>query len=331
MSPAANVAQFGFSLQTAKGAASAAPQYLVDVTDADFAPTPEIETREETGTGRDVGDSYIKVLAAEGSVSVIARPKTTQLFLYGCLGAKAVTGAGPYTHTDTPANDQPWLTVWRTLGGSIHEKFTDCKITKCEFEWEAGGDLMLSMDILGLDFDRLATMTAGGVYDNGTPFRVPGMDYTIGGTVAAGVITGGTSFSNVTGGSLSIEANQEPLQTTQITNSYLEPTQREISGSLDEIYQAIDRYATILYGSAAGLTPSETIYTAPLQITFGNFASSPALRLTLSAARFTEIEANPDSGGDPLMTPIAFQGGRHATEPICQAVVKNDVATYPAV
>lgn len=317
----------GFALQTAKGTASAAPQWLVDVTDADFAPVPEIENREETGTGRDVGDSYIKVLAAEGSVSVIARPKTLPFFLYGVLGAKATTGASsPFTHTDTPANDQPWITVWRTLAGSIHEKFTDCKITKCEFEWEGGGDLMLSMDIVGLSFERLASMTAGGTYDSGTPLRVPGMDYTIGGTIAAGVITGGTSFTNVTGGSLSIEANQEPLQTTAITNSYLEPTTREITGSLDEIYQVVDRYATVLYGSAAGLTPSQTIYTAPLQLTFGNFATQPGLRLTLSAARFTEIEATPDTGGDPLMTPMAFQAGRHATEPICQAVIKNDVA-----
>lgn len=318
--PASNVFQLGFALQSAKGAAASAPQYLVDVTDADLGPNFEIEEREETGLGRDVGDNYIKVLSAEGSASIICRPKTSALFLYGVLGAKAVTGAAdPYTHTLTPAADQPWFTVWRTLGGSIHEKFVDCKITNMEFEWEAGGDLTCSMDIMGLNFTRLASMDAGGVYEQGQPLRVPGMEYLLE-TVANDAITGG---------SLTIDAAQEGLQTTGVTYAYLEPSKREITASYDEVYQAVSRYAKVVYGGAAGTTPSTTIYEGAVQFTFGNYTTGPALRFAIPRFQFSEIEATPDSGGDPLITPVSGKAARPVSGSIITATVLNSIATYP--
>ena len=318
--PSSNVYQLGFALQSAKGTAAAAPQYLIDVTDADVMPNIEIEEREETGLGRDVGDNYIQVLSVEGSASIICRPKTTALFLYGVLGAKAVTGAAdPYTHTLTPAADQPWFTVWRTLAGSIHEHYTDCKITQTEFEWEAGGDLTCSMDIMGLSFERLASMPAGGVYEQGQPLRVPGMEYSIE-TVVNDAITGG---------SLTIEAAQEALQTVQIYNSYLEPSRREITASYDEIYQNVERYAKIIYGAADGLTPTETIYEGALQFTFGDYTDGPGLRFVIPRFQFSEIEAEPDSGGDPLVTPVSGKAARPVSGSILTATVLNSVASYP--
>lgn len=308
------------ALQSAKGVAATAPQYKFDVTDSDFMPAMEVEEREETGLGRDRGDNYIRLLSAEGSASVTCRPATTALFLYGVLGAKAVTGAAaPYTHTLTPADDQPWLTVWRTLANGIHERFTDCKITTAEFEWEAGGDVMLSMDIMGLAFERLAAMPAGGIYEQGQPLRVPSMEYLVEGVANDAIVSG----------SLSIEANQEGLQTNKITNSYLEPTKREISASYDEIYQNVSRYAKVIYGAAAGLTPTETLYEGALQFTFGNYTTGPALRLAIPRFQFSEVEATPDSGGDPLMVPVSGIAARPATGSILTATVVNSVATYP--
>lgn len=383
--PASNVFQLAFALQSAKGAAAATPQYLIDVTDADLKPTADIQEREETGLGRDVGDNYIKVLSAEGSASIICRPKTTALLLYGVLGAKAAAALGtvwtsgatytqgqiilptdttatPYifevttagtsgtteptwgttpgattpgagggtavytnrgalktTHTLTPAADQPWMTVWRSLAGSIHEKFTDCKITQMQFEWEAGGDLTASMDIYGLAFERLSSFPAGGTYEQGQPFRVPGMEYSLESSVN----------DAITGGSLTIDAAQEPLQTVKIYNSYLEPSKREITASYDEIYQNVSRYAKTIYGSATGLAPSETIYEGAFQATFGQYAYGPGLRFVIPRFQFSEVEATPDSGGDPLVTPVSGKAARPNSGSILTATVVNDVASYP--
>lgn len=322
MASSSNVYRLGIAL----GANAAAPQYLIDVNDTDISPKTEIQVREETGLGRDEGDSYIKVLSAGGSAKIVLRPKTAPLFVYGVLGAKASAGSGspavaPFTHTGTPANDQPFFTIWRFFADSIYERFTGCKITKNEFEWEAGGDVMLGLDVMGLGFERLNAPPVGGVYDNGLPFRVPGVRYTVEGEV----------IDTITGGKLTIEAGQEAKQTTKITNSYLLPTARKITASYDEIYQNVKRYAKVYYGSEAGLAPNETIYEGAFKFEFGDMVAGPGLSLNVPRFQFTEVDPKPNSGAEALMMPVAGKAARPVGgAPAITAKVVNDVPDYAA-
>ena len=382
--PSTNVAEYAISLQSAKGAVAAAPQYRFDVTGADLKPTPEVETREETGLGRDEGDTYIRLLSAAGGAEVLARPKTLGLFAYGALGAKAVTSVGttwaattaytsgqviiptntttnPYTfevttggttgaseptwpttvgatvvngsvtftnrgglkysHANTPAADQPWFTIWRSIGGSIHERFEDCKIAGISFSGEAGGDLAVSLTLMGLRFERLTSgIPAGGVYEQGEPLRVP--DYEI--------LVDSVNNDAVTEFSFGVEAGQSGIQTNKINYSYMEPTGRTATGSYTEVYQNITTYAKSLYGSGTGTTPATKLYEAPWQATFGNFAYGPGVRINVPRALISPIQMDPDTGAEPMMMPVEFKPGRPSSGSIYTISVINDVQTYPA-
>lgn len=320
--PASNIFRLGFALQTAKGTPAAAPQYLLDVTASDLGPQPNIEQREETGSGRDGGDSYVSLLSFGGSASVLLRPKFAGFLLYALLGAKAVTGvASPYSHTLIPADDQPWVTIWRFLSNSIYERAQDCKITRGEFSWEAGGDVAVGMQAMGLRFERLTAIPVGGVYDSGVPFRVPGK--------VRNTIEGAVN-DTIPGGTLVIEAAQTAIQTTQIYNSYLEPARREITANWQEVYQSIDRYAKILYGSAAGTVPTETVYEGAVKFGFGDLTAGPGLEFDMPRFGFQTTNADPNPDGAPLRIPVAGKAYRPPSAPIVTARVVNDVAAYAA-
>lgn len=327
--PASNVARIGIALQSAKGVAAAAPQFWLNMTSGGMRPTPETEQRSETGLGRDPGDTYIRVLSASGDPSFLLRPKTAPLLYYCVLGAKAVTGAAdPFTHTITPANDQPWVTVFKELGDSIYERFTDCKFTQANLEFAAGGDLALSCTVMGLAFKRLtpaegAAAAATGVHDQAVPFRVPGAVYTV----------GGSEDDTLMSGNFNIEAGQTARQTNKITYSYLEPSGRSITFGWEGVYKDVARYAQIFYGGPAGVDPSETVFEAALSFQFGPFAGSTAgtkaIKLEMARALFTGGAPDPDPGGDPLNISPSGAAGRPASGPIATVTIKNDVASYP--
>ena len=384
--PASNVARIGIGIQTAKGTPSTAPLYWLNLTGGGMRPTPETEQRSETGLGRDVGATYIRVLSAAGDPGFLLRPKTAALIYYAALGAKAVapygttwttsqsytvgqmikptTGGGLfevttqgsggttepvwataatigstvnstpagaiytrrvlgptslYKHTLTPANDQPYLTIWKELGDSIYEKFTDCKMTAANMEFSAGGDLALSTTLMGLDFLRLASTPGGGTHDQDVPIRVPGAVYTLGGAVD----------NSLASGNVNIEAAQNPVQTNQSTYSYIEPGTRAITFGYEGVYTDVARYAKTYYGGAAGTLPSLTVWEEAISLQFGPLAG-PYIKYTIQKALFTEAGSDPDPGGAPMMLSVAGAADRPAAGQIMEIEVVNDVASYVA-
>ena len=320
--PASNIFQIGIALQTAKGVTVASPQYWLDVTGSDLGPQPEVERREETGLGVDAGAQYIRVLGAGGSANVLLRPSTAPLLLFGILGTKGVTGAGPYAHTITANTVKPFFTVWRSLGGQLWEVFRDCQFTAVNVNWEAGGDVSADCSITGLSFARLTSAPSGGTYSaTEIPFRVPGTAYTV----------DSLTKNNISEGNINIEWGSTAIQTNAITNSYLEPGLREITASWNEVWEDVVQYAKIIYGSGAGTTPAQATYEAGFSFTFPHPTAGHSLVISTTRFSFSATNPVPDTGNDPLMLPIAGSVERPASGSILTAVVNNAVATYPAV
>ena len=320
--PASNVARYYFAFQATKGTPAAAPQYSIDVTSADLSPTVETETRAETGLGRDVGDTYIRLLTAGGNVTTNLRAMTAGALFYGVLGAKAVVGASaPYTHTLTVANDQPWMTWWRMVGDAIYERFDDCKITSLNTEWAAGGDVSAALGVTGLNFAKLTgSIPVGATHDSGPVLRVPGVVYTVDSVVD----------NTLTQGNVNIEAGQTAIQTVNVYPDYLEPGQRTIEVSWEQVFANATRYNDFLY---SGSTPRQTVREMPVKFEFLDPATPAQKALTLEIPRvgMSPSSVNPDPGGDPLRLPVAGQAYRPVSGSIATAIVKNAVATYPAV
>ena len=124
------------------------------LTGGGLAPVKETADIEETTAGRLRITSYVKQVRADGSPSCVVRPDFIGLLLYGAMGAKAVSGAGPYVHVFTLASVLPYLTAWRRLGpaasGGLYEKFADCKVGQLVIASQAGGLLIATPTILGL-------------------------------------------------------------------------------------------------------------------------------------------------------------------------------------
>ena len=93
----------------------------------------EVTTAGTGGTTEPAGTQVGTVVAATGGTAVYTLRSLTLL----------------NKHVFTPANDQPYMTVWKELGDSIFERFTDCKLTAANLEFAAGGDLALSTTLDG--------------------------------------------------------------------------------------------------------------------------------------------------------------------------------------
>lgn len=230
-------------------------------------------------------------------------------------------GPGGQRHTITPANTKPFFTVWFELADSLFLIFKDCKFTSMNMEFAAGGDLAVSTGLISGGYRRVAATVGGGYYDQVyAPLRVPGAVYNI----------AASPDQTLASGNFNIDSAVNPVQTDQVTYSYLEDGQREITFGYEGVYTDVQRYAQVYMGSSSGLTPSSTIYEAAMDWTFGN--GGQKIKYTMQRALFTEAGASPDPGANPLMLSVGGAAGRVTTGNISQVEIDNaaPAALYPA-
>lgn len=170
---AGNVADLGIGVQSAKGTALANSQERVYLTGGGVETMRTVSVLDETSSGRTPNNSVVNMVGANGSIPMYARPDSLGIFLYGAFGAVAHTGAGdPWTHTYTFALTQPWLTLWKNIGGLLFERYIDNKIGDLELISEKGQPLRVTAPILGLSPRYLGTAESGSpaAADNAAPF-----------------------------------------------------------------------------------------------------------------------------------------------------------------
>lgn len=320
---ASNIFTIGIALQSGKGVPATAPQWLTKARSSDLMPGRATDRIEETGTGRDGGERYTTKISVGGGAETVLRHDIAVLFLYGLLGAKSsVPPVAPETRTShliTPANDQPYFTIWRFLGDVLFERFDDCKFVAGTFAGQAGQNITASMTIKGLVPRRLASKPVGGVLDTSFPFRVPEAVYTV----------EGVSNDAIREWSLQIAADQNEIQTNKITDSFLEPGLRTIEMNYTELFQDLDRYNKTLYGTAAGTQVSEDLYHNAWQGVFTDRATGNKLTLSIPNLAYMAAPLTPDPGGDPLQMQITGAADAPASGDIITAEVLNGTASYP--
>lgn len=318
--PAANIFTLGIAKQSAKGTPAAAPVILTKATGSNLQPTPTRNRIEETGTGRDGGDRYTSRIAAAGSINVVARPKITAYILYGLLGAKAVTGASdPYTHTLTPADAQPYWTIWRDLGGAgLVEKFEDVKFTSGTLQGAAGGLIMMNTNVAGTKTTRITSgMPAGGTLETAFPFRVPGIDYQV-----DSVANRAISEFNVT-----INTPMTAIQTDRIYDEFIEEGLRTFDVTYTEVFTSLALYNEILYGSPTGTALSEGLLHQPWSFETGDDTLGPNLLFEIPNLAYLTGPLEPSPGGDPLRMQVTGAADTPVSGSIVTATVMNDLVS----
>lgn len=121
-----------------------------------MTPDPEI------GGSRDIPDAQLGPISYSGEFDMYARMDSLPTFARGVLGTEAVTGTSllGYTHTITPGDTLPWLSVEEKIGNGYETfKYTDAKVNTLHLEADAGGYLMATAGLIALK-QELTTATA---------------------------------------------------------------------------------------------------------------------------------------------------------------------------
>jgi hypothetical protein len=254
-----------------------------------------------TGVGRDQGAAYTAQMRVEGDMSVYLHPDGFWVLAYGVLGAHALTGTPPKNiETATPANDIPWFTMWRMVGGNLFEKFTDCKLGSMTVEGTAGSPPMATVNVLG----------ATSLYESSDTVleALNSRPYVYHESCGKILIDGNAhEISRVT---LGVDNNVSGYQADCISLADIDVGNRDVTLSILLRYQSpsVDpSYNELYYGSKtpaaeAPLVDSVGVHTFEWQL-FRD--ADDYIKFTFPQVLYQAIEVNPDPGGDPIEIDLA--------------------------
>lgn len=336
---AGNIADLSFSLQAVKGTPAATGQHRSFLTGGGVNPTREINDVEETSSSRLRSTSYVGEVAIEGEPQMAARPNMLGLLLYAAMGAKAVTGAGdPWTHTFTLALTQPYMTVFRMLGGLSFERFADTKISSLTLESTAGGILQVTAALIGAlpAYKTAAEVTV--TPETTEPFLH--MD------ARSQLLFEGSAVSRIGRVQMVIGTGAEAQYGDSITADEISEGMNEITLETEQVVTDFALWNRLHYGSAspadnAAPTPTVIELGAPgLDIKWSKRTSTGAVASPERSLQFTATRVQvasiapiePNTDGTPLRRTVTYKiyqpgaGGSGLT-----AVLKNGTTAYTAI
>lgn len=148
------------------------PTRFIRFTDADINPEQDIELLNEGGG---IGDRYFvtafkKTHKHDGSFGLYCRPTIgAALFAYA-LGRDTVSGAGPYSHVMSDyCEGIPWLTIERSVAGTVIERVVDCVLNTLTIAGEGGNAVTMSAEFFG-SYSEQPIVEASDTYESNRPF-----------------------------------------------------------------------------------------------------------------------------------------------------------------
>lgn len=150
-----------FGKQTAKGTLLADPTYAVGKVSGGVGPSRDIADLPLTGSSAARRGRYVQRGRGGGTVTILAHPDALGLLLYEVCGSQAISGAGPYTHTFTLADDIPQgnpLTVWDMVGDDWW-RLGDCYVDGLTIRGTSGENVLVELSLMSLQVARVAAPT----------------------------------------------------------------------------------------------------------------------------------------------------------------------------
>lgn len=284
-----------------------------------MGPVRSIGQLAETDASRDQGVSFVQNSGGQGQPEIYVRDNTLGFWLWAALGADAVSGTTNLTHTLTPSNTLPYISIWRDVADTLFEAYQDCKVSGITIAAQAGQPLTATLNTFGTQVSRLTTdpSTAGVIpLSNGYAYNYNNGTITLSG--------GATAL--VSGFSLTIENNVTQQQTDDVQFYDVVEGQRQVTLDFDLIFETLAEYNSFNYGSTSGTATSNTIYTTSADFQFDNGGNNQ-VKFTLPSIAYTEFPVDLNPGGDPISVAVKSVAQRGAS-PIITAVIKNQVAVY---
>lgn len=304
--------------QTGKSVAIAAWKNKNYFSGGSIMPSKSVEQLSETDAERDQGDNYVTQTSVEGAPEIYGRTTTIHSWLEYVLGKRVTTGAGPYTHTLTPAAALPYVTFGRMQGALLYEEFTDCKISEATFSAGTASPLTVASTIVGRGAKRLAAEWTAGLAPPAAPSIAP-VNFNnalvkIGGVETNLASSFETTFTN--GVSAQQTDDSVPLDVTEGL--------RSCTLGFDLIFETLTAYNEFHYGSGAGTTQTPTLPSTTAEFIFTLGADIVTFKFPKIV--YEEFPVEPDPGGDPIVVPVRARAQRNG-EGLMTATVVNTSAT----
>lgn len=329
----------GFKTQTAKGAyldpGAVAPNQGVFVRTRSGAlggnrdlmiPDPEI------GGNRDIPDAQLGGIAYSGEYDMYLRMEALAFFLKAALGSAAVAGSAAtgYTHTITPGDTIPWISVEEKIG-STYEAFnyTDAKVNTFSMEAEANGYLTGTAGLIALTQVLDATPTAAGSQRVDTSGLLVGTNITV-----------AWNGTNLPAKSFNLEINNNIEDDDFRLGSFFlgdaVEKRREVTMGVTIRPNDSALWRTAMWGGPAATQPGGVSFKDDVVITINSYEDIPGSTavkyvstITIPQAIIAPFEVEP-SGDDVLEHDIEIRAVRpNPATALLTATVKNSYATLP--
>jgi hypothetical protein len=331
----------GFRTQTTKGAfvdpGAVAPNQGVFVRTRSGAlggnrelliPDPEI------GGHRDVPDAQLGPISFSGEYDFYARMESTAWFLKAALGfAAAPTGSASagYTHTLTPADTLPWVSVEEKIANGYEAfNYTDAKVNTFHLEADANGYLMGTAGLIALTQTLDASPTATGTQRQDTSPLLVGTNIEV---LWNGAALPAKSFSFDVNNNL----EDDDFRLGSLFLGDLVEKRREVTAGVTIRPNDSALWRTAMWGAPAATTPLGQSFKDDLVIHCVTYEDIPGatagvkydLSLTIPQAVLTPFNLDP-SGDDVVEHDVEIQAVRpSAATPIVTAAVRTSYATLP--
>ena len=319
--------------QAAEGTPAAAAAYRFGVTGGSLAANRTVNTFPETSTSsqRLARTGFVAGVGVEGSPEIGVRADYIGLLLYAALGAKAVTGAGPYEHVFTPAAALPFLTIWDNLGDLVRREFRDCQIGQLVLTSEAQQPLKATMTIIGKDPRHDSSDSQSAVALSTLPLMMHFGDPAVPGTGGTFEVDG-TEVSCIERSVLTINNNVTAIFGDSVYACSLNPGVLDVTLELTHVISDAELYNQFHYNNAApadAAQESTTLYepAAGVHVLWGDGTNT----LDVAAPRVQLVTLGgyePNTNGDPVRDTQTYRVFEPDSGAALEATLTNSVATY---
>lgn len=269
-----NYGLFGLAVQTAQQQAATAPTVSFHASgDSNGLSAEKTVASLDLTKGSPVAvSSYVDSLAPKFEATTLGFPDMLALLAYAALGKVETEGsAAPYTHTITPGESLPYLTVFEQKGSASAAlaRLIDAKVDSLKLSAEGVKPISFDMVINGCVMEWL-TATSW----SGPAFKISDGYFTLANAEVLFSLSTGTPVAVPAGVNLSkLELEIANSVSSQAILGSPVPGDQTESGSvitvnIEGTSDSTELYREVMTGSKTGTSLASTVVTGSLQMTF---------------------------------------------------------------
>lgn len=318
------LAKVGIAKQTVKGTAISTPQFGFGIRSGSVFGVELQQEREAITLDNRVAPVATRLGIVPG-VEFTTRlyPKSIGLLMYGVLGAISTSGSGNYTHTITPFDDLPYLTLRGLHGTTEFPQVRDCKVDELGIKWSKTEPPEVDVKLVG------AVMLLGGTtwtptVDDSRATFLP----TAGGTFKLDSASSTPVVAPVSAGEIKISNNLEPIMlSASIEPDDVFPAEHVLECSFTLTMADFGDWRETITGSASGTTSTPAVVYGSFDMQF-TIDANTSLQLVSTRVAYTADFPDADPAGGP--SEIMLNGAivLPAAGAAITATLKNQQASY---